>query len=105
MVAYGAISIGGGALGYARKGSVASVVAGTAAGILLIACAYSATLGYRWALGAGLVIAVALVGRFVGATLRHRQAFSFANVTGATAVTMIVGGIVVAVTATMALIR
>jgi uncharacterized membrane protein (UPF0136 family) len=64
MVFYGIISLVGGYLGYANKGSVASLVAGSAIGVLIILCAAGVFYRPTWGLAGAIVIAIAVLGRF-----------------------------------------
>ena len=62
---FGALSIGGGVMGYVKAGSVASIVAGGTAGALLIAAGVLMSTRSQAGLILGLVISLALAGRFL----------------------------------------
>ena len=70
---YGLISIVGGIVGYAKARSVASLIAGSVSGIVLLACAYGLMHGSRAAAIVSAVMAIALGGRFFGVWLRKRR--------------------------------
>jgi uncharacterized membrane protein (UPF0136 family) len=67
---YAAVSLVGGIQGYAVKGSVPSIVAGVAAGILLGGGGWLALQGRAWAAIVVGVVSLALVGRFLPGFLR-----------------------------------
>ncbi len=67
---YGVVSLVGGIIGYLKANSVASLVAGGIAGLLLILCAAGAFRGMTWTLGAALVLALLLAGRFGSVLVR-----------------------------------
>jgi uncharacterized membrane protein (UPF0136 family) len=94
---YGLISLVGGIIGYMKANSVASLVAGGICGILLILCAVGIPRLPTWSLGGAMVIALALVGRFGGTLMKSQDSFSdlMSKGSGITAMTMIVGGILV----------
>ena len=70
---YGVFSLVGGVIGYLKAKSLASLVAGSVSGALLLACAYGMHQGSRAASTGALLIALALGGRFAGTWRRtHR---------------------------------
>jgi uncharacterized membrane protein (UPF0136 family) len=103
---YGLVSLVGGILGYLLKGSTASLVAGGIAGVLLLACAGAAFRQPFWSLVGGIIVALALLGRFAAVTVRHREELgAFLNEgSGITAYVMIVGGGLVILAAGLALL-
>jgi uncharacterized membrane protein (UPF0136 family) len=103
---YGLVSLGGGLLGYVRAGSVASIIAGGIAGILLLLCAFGIFRMPVASLAGAIIIAVALLGRFVGTLAKHSEDFGeFAgSVLGVTALLIVAGGVLVIVVAALALV-
>ena len=73
VAAYGIFSLVGGAIGYFKAHSTASLIAGSASGALLLLCAYGITQEHRTAALGSLVIAVALGARFFGTWLQQRR--------------------------------
>ena len=70
---YGLLSLIGGIIGYAKARSVASLIAGSISGIILLACAYGLMNGSRPATIISGVLALALGGRFFGVWLKKRR--------------------------------
>jgi uncharacterized membrane protein (UPF0136 family) len=66
---FGLISIAGGVMGY-LKGSNASIIAGGITGVLLIAASLMMPVYWKPALILGLIVSVALEGRFLPALLK-----------------------------------
>jgi uncharacterized membrane protein (UPF0136 family) len=99
---YGLISILGGYIGFS-KGSSASLIAGGIAGILLLVCAGGVYGKPAWALSGAIVVALALVGRFVGTLFKEPIGQVLNEGKGITAYVMIVGGVSVIVAAALAL--
>jgi uncharacterized membrane protein (UPF0136 family) len=62
---YGMVCLVGGIIGYILADSVASLVTGGIAGVLLLLCAVGVLYQPSFALSAAIVISVALLGRFV----------------------------------------
>jgi uncharacterized membrane protein (UPF0136 family) len=93
---YGLISIVGGLMGYA-KGSTISLVAGGAAGILLLLCAAGAFRAPVWAFGGGIILSLLLVGRFTSSLITHRDRMSehLSSTIGIVGIIMIVIGALV----------
>jgi uncharacterized membrane protein (UPF0136 family) len=98
------VSIVGGMLGY-RAGSVISLVAGGIAGLLLLLCAAGIFYMPTVSLGAAIVIAVLLVGRFVPSLVEQRdQLGEFVSTTkGMVALLMVIGGVLVILVSALAL--
>ena len=70
---YGLFSLVGGAIGYVKAGSRASLAAGSASGLLLLLCAFGIQQGRVAAAIGSLAIALALGGRFIGTWRRTRR--------------------------------
>jgi uncharacterized membrane protein (UPF0136 family) len=67
LLVFGVLTIAGGVLGFVRAKSKPSLVAGGGAGALLLAASYLMTLRPAVGLALGLVVSLALAGRFVRA--------------------------------------
>jgi uncharacterized membrane protein (UPF0136 family) len=101
MRVVGVVSFVGGGLGYWEKGSVASLVAGVVAGLLLFVCAYGVARRPLWSLlGAG-VVALALLGFFLPKALRPGETVSSSGYY--VQVLMAIGGLLILVTTGLAL--
>ena len=73
VACYGLFSLVGGLIGYLKANSAASLMAGSASGVLLLLCAYGMGHGSRAAGLGSFAIAVVLGARFLGTWLtRHR---------------------------------
>ncbi len=71
---FGALTIAGGVMGYLKAGSNASLIAGGVSGLLLLVSGYLVASGKVQAgLILGIVISVALAGRFVPAFLNTHK--------------------------------
>ena len=94
---YGLISLVGGTIGWVKASSLASLLAGGIAGILLLACAFGIPRLPSWSLGGSVLISVLLVGRFGSVLLKNKDQLSdfLASGAGITAATMIAGGSIV----------
>ena len=101
---YAVVACTGGVMGYVRKGSKPSLVAGSASGLLLLLCAlglwmhpWYATLAMYAAIGA-IVISLLLVGRFMGTLMKERRVSGgFSNTPmGRIALTMVGLGLITA---------
>ena len=64
-IVFAVLTIVGGIMGYVKKKSVASVVAGSIAGLLLFIAAFLIHKKLNGALILGLVVSVSLAGRFI----------------------------------------
>lgn len=62
---FGIVTLVGGVIGYTQAGSVASIVAGSISGIILLICAGGISKGNNLAAVGALVIALLLGGRFM----------------------------------------
>lgn len=89
---YGLLSLVGGAIGFVKARSLPSLIAGSLSGLVLLACAAGVQHGRREAAWAGLVIALALGGRFYGVWRRqHRLMPDLLMVVGAILVIIAAG--------------
>lgn len=70
---FGIFNLVGGWIGYVKAGSKASAVAGSLAGLVLLACAYGLRHGSPWAMIVSLVVSILLGGRFSGTWLKNRR--------------------------------
>jgi uncharacterized membrane protein (UPF0136 family) len=102
---YGLVSIVGGILGYVGAQSVASLVAGGIAGVLLLLCAAGAFYAPAVSLGGAIVLAVLLLGRFLPSLIKERdQMGEFVGTTkGAVTLAMVAGGVLVIIFSALAL--
>jgi len=101
---FGLVSIGGGTLGYVNKNSLPSLIAGGASGALLLLCAVGVFYKPVWSLIGAAVIALALVGRFASKAL-HPSDSPEDEVINTVARVMTAGGIVVLLSAIVALLQ
>jgi uncharacterized membrane protein (UPF0136 family) len=94
---YGIISLAGGIIGYVRADSVASLVAGGISGVLLLLCAAGIFYLPAVSLSGAIIIAVALLGRFVPSLLQQRDKLgeSLHTMKGTVALLMVIGGVLV----------
>jgi len=65
LFAFGVLTIAGGVMGYVKAQSRASLIAGSAAGLLLLLAGYLVGSSGRSGLIVGLAVSAALAGRFV----------------------------------------
>lgn len=79
LLFFGVVTIAGGIMGFVKAKSKASIIAGTIAGALLIGAGILARQGNRAGIYLGLVVAVALLGRF-GAVFAKTRAMAPAGV-------------------------
>ena len=95
---YAVVACTGGVMGYVRKGSVPSLVAGTVSGVLLLACTFGIWFQLWYAAAGAILISLLLVGRFVGTLARERRVSGGMNKTplGRVAVAMVILGLVTA---------
>ena len=68
---YGILTIIGGVIGYATKGSTVSLMAGGISGLLILLCAFAYLKGQRAGIIGLAVMAVALLGFFTPRFLEH----------------------------------
>ena len=73
LIVYGAFCEVGGAIGFIKAKSIASLIAGGISGLVLIACAGLLHQGNRLGAIGGLAVAVLLGGRFLMAWLRSKK--------------------------------
>ncbi len=73
VAVYGVFSLVGGTIGYLKAKSLASLIAGSLSGALLLLCAYGIGQESRIALLGSLVIAFALGARFFGTWLKKHR--------------------------------
>ena len=70
LYVFGALTIAGGVIGFVKAKSKASLIAGGIAGALLVGAAW---LGGRNGIILGLIVSLALAGRFVGAYRKSKK--------------------------------
>lgn len=70
FIVFGLLTIAGGVIGYASKGSVASIIAGSVAGLALIAAAFLLPDNVVPGLVLAALVSVLLAGRFVPAFIK-----------------------------------
>jgi uncharacterized membrane protein (UPF0136 family) len=73
LYVFGAITIAGGVMGFVKAKSKASLIAGGIAGALLIGAALLFQSGGRNGVILGLVVSLALAGRFVGVYRKSKK--------------------------------
>lgn len=70
---FGLLTIIGGVMGYVRAGSMASIIAGSVSGILLLVAAYLMGSNPVAGLALAAVVSILLAGRFVPAFLKNNE--------------------------------
>lgn len=70
FVVFGLLTIVGGVMGYAKAGSMASIIAGSICGILLLVAAYLLPGQLAMGLALAAIVSIALAGRFVPAFIK-----------------------------------
>jgi uncharacterized membrane protein (UPF0136 family) len=102
---YGIVSLAGGIVGYVRADSVASLVAGGIAGILLLLCAAGVFYYPAVSLSGAIIIAAALLSRFAPDLIRHRDGLSdfLSTMKGIVALIMVIDGLLVILFSVLAL--
>jgi uncharacterized membrane protein (UPF0136 family) len=70
FVVFGLLTIVGGVMGYTKAGSMASIIAGSICGILLLVAAYLLPANLVMGLALAALVSVALAGRFVPAFVK-----------------------------------
>jgi len=70
FIVFGALTIAGGIVGYVKAGSVASIVAGSITGVLLLAAAFLLPERHTIGLATALVVSLLLAAQFVPKFLR-----------------------------------
>lgn len=73
FIVFGLLTIVGGVIGYATKGSVPSIIAGSICGILLLLAAYLLPGNLAVALALAAVVSIVLAGKFVPAFIKTHQ--------------------------------
>ena len=103
---YGVVALVGGCVGYATKGSTASLIAGVFSGLLLFLCAAGICFRPGPGLIGAMVIALALAGRFASVLAQNSSKLPawLSDGAGITTYIMIVGGILVVAAGGLALL-
>jgi uncharacterized membrane protein (UPF0136 family) len=70
LIVFGVLTIAGGILGYVKAGSVASIIAGSIAGVLLLVAAFLLPEHRTIGLATALIISVLLAAQFIPKFLR-----------------------------------
>ncbi len=70
FIVFGLLTIIGGIIGYASKGSMASIIAGSVSGILLLAAAFLLPNNATAGLALAGIVSILLAGRFLPAFLK-----------------------------------
>lgn len=70
FIIFGLLTIAGGVMGYVRAGSMASIIAGSISGILLLVAAFLLPGNALAGLALAGIVSVALAGRFIPAFLK-----------------------------------
>lgn len=70
FIIFGLLTIAGGAMGYARAGSMASIIAGSISGLLLLLAAFLLPNNVVAGLALAGIVSLALAGRFLPAFLK-----------------------------------
>jgi uncharacterized membrane protein (UPF0136 family) len=70
FIVFGLLTIVGGVMGYAKAGSMASIIAGSICGILLLVAAYLLPDHLAAGLALAAIVSIALTGRFVPAFIK-----------------------------------
>jgi len=65
FIVFGLLTIAGGVVGYVKAGSVASIIAGSITGVLLLVAAFLLPEHQGWGLGTALIVSLLLLGYFV----------------------------------------
>lgn len=73
LIVYGVFSVSGGVIGYVKAKSLASLIAGSISGFVMLVCAYQITKGSRAAMLVGLIVALLLGIRFFRTWLRNHR--------------------------------
>ena len=70
FIIFGLLTIVGGVIGYASKGSMASIIAGSISGILLLAAAFLLPNNATAGLALAGIVSILLAGRFIPAFIK-----------------------------------
>ncbi len=73
FIIFGLLTIIGGVMGYVRAGSMASIIAGSVSGILLLVAAYLMGINTVAGLALAAVVSILLAGRFVPAFMKNGE--------------------------------
>jgi uncharacterized membrane protein (UPF0136 family) len=73
FIIFGLLTIIGGVMGYVRAGSMASIIAGSVSGILLLVAAYLMGNNVVAGLALAAVVSILLAGRFVPAFIKNGE--------------------------------
>ena len=73
FIIFGLLTIIGGVMGYVRAGSMASIIAGSVSGILLLVAAYLMGINTVAGLALAAVVSILLAGRFVPAFIKNGE--------------------------------
>jgi uncharacterized membrane protein (UPF0136 family) len=73
FIIFGLLTIIGGVMGYVRAGSMASIIAGSVSGILLLVAAYLMGNNAVAGLALAAVVSILLAGRFVPAFMKNGE--------------------------------
>jgi uncharacterized membrane protein (UPF0136 family) len=73
FIIFGLLTIIGGVMGYVRAGSMASIIAGSVSGILLLVAAYLMGINPVAGLALAAVVSILLAGRFVPAFMKNGE--------------------------------
>ena len=73
FIIFGLLTIIGGVMGYVRAGSMASIIAGSVSGILLLVAAYLMGNNAVAGLALAAVLSILLAGRFVPAFMKNGE--------------------------------
>src|SRR5438046_9618084 len=70
FIVFGILTIGGGIMGYIKAGSVASIIAGSLTGVLLLVAAFLLAEHRAAGLATAFIVSLLLAGKFVRTILR-----------------------------------
>ncbi len=102
---YGLVALVGGIIGYVKASSTASLVAGGVSGILLLLCAVGVFRLPIWSAIGAIIISLLLLGRFGSYVIHHFNMEQLTGErTGVVALIMTIGGILVIITSSLALV-
>jgi uncharacterized membrane protein (UPF0136 family) len=73
FIVFGLLTIVGGVMGYVKAGSMASIIAGSISGILLLVAAYLLPGNLALGLALAALVSIALAGRFVPIFIKSGQ--------------------------------
>jgi uncharacterized membrane protein (UPF0136 family) len=97
LFVFGFLTVAGGVMGYVKAKSTASLVAGGISGVLLLVAGYlMGTASGRVGLILGVVVSVALAGRFVPSYLKTKKAMPAGMMAALSIVGVALGGVALA---------